>query len=667
VVTVKKFRHYVGNRFQQFETGLLADKIDLSSYVPATDMHRYAAVWLDTYGNVAEVTTSTTQSLFAPLDSTDIDELVVNRPPDAIPHKAFYLSNNQGTVTQQAASDVDLRQFLNMPQLHGFTSPVNYRERIQPDRQVLFAGELVVTGELEVLGELVGIPAPAQGGTGGGAPADATYIVQTSSAGLSAEQALSTLLSGDMQVTTTTGVVASLKANRVATTNPTVTDDAAAGYSVGSRWINITLGIEYVCVDTTNGAAVWRNVTNIGTGWQDDGTVVRLVTTTDNVNIGGTTDLGKLAVIGDANEVQFRVRANGTQTATIFTIQDSSPATMFEVEASGKVIVNGRAAVGGDFFVVGDASGNCLYVHVQNESVGFGTVTPSNKTLIDAVSTTRFTRPIPTMTTTQRDVITSPPTGALLYNSTTAQFEYYDGAAFIGITRNALSNLASVAINTTLVSDTDNTDDLGTSSIKWREIFTNLATLEERTAPSTPASGDGSAYNKVSPTGQLFFVNDSGVHKQATESIAIIWDQKTSGTAGGSSSAATWNARDLNTEHYDPDGIVTISSNKFTVVAGDYELVCFSPWAASTSTATTGRNRLYNVTGAAVVQEGMSQETLINGRHVAQVVCKFTSNGTDEYRIDTYTSLARTGNGLGGAVSDGSAEVYTVVKLRKVA
>ncbi len=35
----------------------------------------------------------------------------------------------------------------------------------------------------------------------------------------------------------------------------------------------------------------------------------------------------------------------------------------------------------------------------------------------------------------------------------------------------ALSNLASVAINTTLVSDTNNTDDLGTSSIAWKDLF----------------------------------------------------------------------------------------------------------------------------------------------------------------------------------------------------
>lgn len=35
----------------------------------------------------------------------------------------------------------------------------------------------------------------------------------------------------------------------------------------------------------------------------------------------------------------------------------------------------------------------------------------------------------------------------------------------------ALSNLASVAINTTLVSDTDITDDLGTQAIRWRNVY----------------------------------------------------------------------------------------------------------------------------------------------------------------------------------------------------
>lgn len=40
-----------------------------------------------------------------------------------------------------------------------------------------------------------------------------------------------------------------------------------------------------------------------------------------------------------------------------------------------------------------------------------------------------------------------------------------------GVATTALSNLASVAINTSLVSDTDNTDNLGSSSVLWANIY----------------------------------------------------------------------------------------------------------------------------------------------------------------------------------------------------
>lgn len=42
--------------------------------------------------------------------------------------------------------------------------------------------------------------------------------------------------------------------------------------------------------------------------------------------------------------------------------------------------------------------------------------------------------------------------------------------ALNGKASTALSNLASVAINTSLISDTDNTDDLGSSSINWKDV-----------------------------------------------------------------------------------------------------------------------------------------------------------------------------------------------------
>jgi hypothetical protein len=51
----------------------------------------------------------------------------------------------------------------------------------------------------------------------------------------------------------------------------------------------------------------------------------------------------------------------------------------------------------------------------------------------------------------------------------------------------ALDNLASVAINTTLVSDTDNTDALGTTAIAWSDLFLgNESVISWNSAPSTP-------------------------------------------------------------------------------------------------------------------------------------------------------------------------------------
>ena len=41
-------------------------------------------------------------------------------------------------------------------------------------------------------------------------------------------------------------------------TAPTVNFDAAHGYYVGQRLITLDTGVTYVCIDNTNGAAVWQ-------------------------------------------------------------------------------------------------------------------------------------------------------------------------------------------------------------------------------------------------------------------------------------------------------------------------------------------------------------------------------------------------------------------------
>jgi len=55
--------------------------------------------------------------------------------------------------------------------------------------------------------------------------------------------------------------VENLKVKLDATQAPTVDNDVDEGYAVGSRWADVTNDREYVCLDNTDGAAVWTETT----------------------------------------------------------------------------------------------------------------------------------------------------------------------------------------------------------------------------------------------------------------------------------------------------------------------------------------------------------------------------------------------------------------------
>ncbi len=80
----------------------------------------------------------------------------------------------------------------------------------------------------------------------------------------------------------------------------------------------------------------------------------------------------------------------------------------------------------------------------------------------------------------------------------------------------ALSNLAGVAINTTLVSDTNNTDDLGTSSIAWKDLF-----LTGSTAITISTAGE-----VTQPLQPSFLVANNGVLTDVTgdnTTYTVVW------------------------------------------------------------------------------------------------------------------------------------------------
>jgi hypothetical protein len=143
-------------------------------------------------------------------------------------------------------------------------------------------------------------------------------------------------------------------------------------------------------------------------------------------------------------------------------------------------------------------------------------------------------------------------------------------------------------------------------------------------------------------------------------SVAEIADQKSAGTYGGTSTAGSWQTRDINTEVSDADGIVTISSNRFTPVAGTYRIV------ARSKARNIGQNmlRLYNYTQSSVVKTGDS-EYFLSASGTAWLSAVFTADGTDEYEIQHKCSSTQAVYGF-GYTSNQATETFTTVQLLKI-
>ena len=147
-------------------------------------------------------------------------------------------------------------------------------------------------------------------------------------------------------------------------------------------------------------------------------------------------------------------------------------------------------------------------------------------------------------------------------------------------------------------------------------------------------------------------------------SYAILEDQKSQNTSGGTSATGSWEIRDLNTEVADPDGIVSISSNKFTLGAGSY----FIKWDAPAYKAGRHQSRLYDVTNTAVVGYGRSayssnSKVDQNGSHGR---ARVTISGSTEYRVEHQVGAGLATHGH-GVESNYGTEVYTVVEIFKEA
>ena len=147
-------------------------------------------------------------------------------------------------------------------------------------------------------------------------------------------------------------------------------------------------------------------------------------------------------------------------------------------------------------------------------------------------------------------------------------------------------------------------------------------------------------------------------------SIAILVDQKSDGTNGGTFTASAWRTRDLNTEVSDPDGIVSISSNQFTLAAGTY-LIEYSSPAYDTNAHQT---KLYDITGSADLNFGTCEHSGSGDATISRSFGKFihTITSANVYEIRHYAETTRSDAGFGLASASSNVEVFTMVTITKL-
>ena len=154
----------------------------------------------------------------------------------------------------------------------------------------------------------------------------------------------------------------------------------------------------------------------------------------------------------------------------------------------------------------------------------------------------------------------------------------------------------------------------------------------------------------------------TGITAGLFSSYAIITHEKANNTHGSSISNANYATRELNTEVADPDGIVSISGNQFTLQAGSYLIDSMS----IIHRGNQSQSRLYNATDSTVVQYGMSVHSSDgnSGNVLSPVVARVTIGSAKAFSIQSRVSNTD-GENSGLANNFGNTQIYTIIKIFK--
>jgi len=191
----------------------------------------------------------------------------------------------------------------------------------------------------------------------------------------------------------------------------------------------------------------------------------------------------------------------------------------------------------------------------------------------------------------------------------------------------------------------------------------------ELNAPDAAGSNTLTLPDGNGTSGQYLQTNGSGGLSWQTVtvpdaiSVARITDSKAQGTNGGTFTNGAWRTRDLNTIEEDPDSIVTLASNQFTLGAGTYLI----QWSAPGFLINRHMTKLYDITNTADLAFGSSEYLGPASENMSASfgsdIVTLTANNT--FEIQHRCQTTRSSNGF-GVEANLAAEKYTMVTIFKL-
>ena len=180
--------------------------------------------------------------------------------------------------------------------------------------------------------------------------------------------------------------------------------------------------------------------------------------------------------------------------------------------------------------------------------------------------------------------------------------------------------------------------------------------------PAALAKGTADQVLKSDGTDIAWGADSGGLY----ESWALITDEKAQNTYGQSITGGAWRTREVQTEVYDPDGIVSIASDQFTIGPGTF-LIIAHPLEQGGNAA---QYRIYDDTNSAQVQLGLSyygNNGTNDGTRDANIFGRVViPSGTVTYEVQVYNASGTTSSTNPSNVPS-TTEHYMFIEIYKYA